>query len=735
MKITFDLETRSEAELGEVGTWNYSRHPSTKVLCLAYTIDHEDRTKYGMWLPPSELLRYQFNCSAYHKSLQGHFHVVRGNRVRIAAKRLEKIVDERVEVPLNECKLAKEKRQVTKGFKFDGFLIKPKFARLKLEMRPNNLIKALNRPDCIIEAHNVFFEKSIWFNILQPRHGFPTVADDKWRCSAALAASHSLPRALDKVGEILDLPVQKDQEGKLVMMQLAKPIKRDGEFVGWYNDPQRFTTLYSYCMDDVLSEREISKKLVSLSSNELKVWQLNQLMNTKGVPIDPDIVKGAITIIENYTKVLEARMAELTNGRLNNIRQTAILKIWLEERGVLTDSVDKSHVETILARKNLPDDVREVLEIRQKLGQTSTAKYIAMKNQLCSDNTIKDQYMYHGAISGRETGRGVQVSNLPRGTLVQTPEMLRDIKSGSWKIVKTHGDPMDVLSSCIRGAIAAPKGTKMLVSDFSNIEGRITAWVAGEQWKLDAFLANDKGEGPDIYKLAFAKAFEKEIDDVSKDDRQVGKILELACGYSGWLGAYHAMAGVYGVKVSDKEAKEQILKWRDRHPKLVPLWSALELAAKEAILTGREQVVNDKVAYDVKGDFLRCILPNGKALHYYKPLVEEVETPWGSKSMQVSYLASKGNGPPFRNGMWKGIFIENYAQGVAREILVEGMQRLTKYGYDVRLSTYDEVMALVPDNNDWTIEMFDEALAESPEWLKGMPLACEGFEDYHYRKD
>jgi DNA polymerase bacteriophage-type len=739
-KITFDLETRSEAELTSVGAWNYSLHESTRVLCLCYNVEAYKNGELvldrdAIWLPPEELVRYQFNCASQHKGLMGHWHASKGNLVRISAKRLGALLAARRQHKLNECSLAKERRHVSKGFKFEGFLTKPPLTKMRLESKPRLLCRALASDEYVIEAHNVFFEKSLYWNVLQPRYGFPDIDETRWRCSAALAASYGLPRALDKVGEILELPVQKNLDGKLVMQQLAKPIKKDGEFAGWYNDPQRFTTLYYYCMDDVRAEKEISKALEPLSLGELAVWQLNQKINKKGVPLDKDIVTGAISIIEGYTRELEARMAKLTDGRLNNIRQTAQLKLWLEENGILTDSVDKPSVEKILSRKRLPDAVRSVLEIRQKLGQTSTAKYPKMLAQLCPDGTIKDQYMYHGAISGRETSRGVQVANLPRGSLKQTQEMLDTIKFGSWRALSEYGDPMDVLSSCLRGTIAAPEGYKFLVSDYSNIEGRLTAWVAGEQWKLDAFKANDDGTGPDLYKVAYARAFGIEPEEVTGDQRQLGKIMELSCGFSGWVGAWQVMAKAYNIELKDDTVKDLIIKWRNQHPKLVSFWDELETAAKTAIITGEEQIVNDKVAFDVKGPFLRCRLPSGKYIHYYKPQLVDQETPWGEKKKSISYLASKGNGAPFRNVLWRGVFVENWAQSTAREILVGAMLTLEEQGHDIRMSVYDEIVSLVPCTSELTLRRFCDTMSIVPSWAKGLPLVAEGFECRNYSKN
>jgi DNA polymerase len=343
-----------------------------------------------------------------------------------------------------------------------------------------------------IEAHNVFFERSLWQNVLMPRYGFPSIPDSKWRCSAALASSYALPRALDKVGDSLELSIQKDATGKLNMLQMCKPrparSKEDPKGVYWHEDHKRMITLLEYCVVDVLAEREISNKLPPLTPSELEIWQLDQKINMRGIPLDKETINSAIEVSKNYTVFLEKEMDRLTKGRLTNIRQTAKLQLFLEEHGVLVDNVQKATIVEVLQRDNLPDIVRDILTIRQSLGQTSTAKYIKMKNIVGGDEVARDQFMYHGASTGRWAAKGFQPQNLPRGTIEATEEMFEDLRAGSWRVLEhKYGSVIDVLVSCIRGMIKAPSGNKFLVSDFSNIEGRVLAWIAGETWKVQAF--------------------------------------------------------------------------------------------------------------------------------------------------------------------------------------------------------------------------------------------------------
>lgn len=521
MKVTMDFETRSECDITTEGAWKYSQHSSTDVMCLAYAID--DRPA-KMWIPPKHAVRYIFNVRAKHKGLMGHFSRVKGKAKKVTKKMQDEYA---TKTPFEWGKAYNilEAKRVNKGWNWEGDLVLPIWSRYRIKSKPDFLSLINTVTDLEFEAHNAFFEKSVWENVCVPKYNFPKLDDTSWSCSAALAATRALPRALDKVGETLALPIQKNHDGKLVMMQLSRP-GQDGKF---NSDPLKLSTLYSYCLDDVRAEREVSKRLGTLNSFERRVWLLDQKINKRGVPLDVEVIKGAIKIIETYTKVLEEEMSKLTDGRLTNTRQVAALQLWLEENKVLVDNVQKATVEAVLNRTDISPKVRRVLEVRQALGQTSTAKYYAMLNFLCSDGTAKDQFMYSGASTLRWSGRGIQFQNLPRGALKVSEEVYAAIKSGSYRQLRLHGDVMDLLSSSIRGVAAAPEGFDFLDSDFSNIEGRVLAWIAGEEWKIKAFEDFDNGIGHDLYILAYARSFGIDTKDVDDAKRQIGKVMELAC--------------------------------------------------------------------------------------------------------------------------------------------------------------------------------------------------------------
>jgi DNA polymerase len=732
-KVTIDFETRSKVDIREVGAFQYSCHDSTEILCMAYDIENTltSFSETYLWIPPKYAFMYVFNRNASFKSLMNMFSLVKGTTKKLTKKRQEEIENEKKdpfvpELLRGDLKLFQKPLRVSWPV-MD--LIKDWTYGIKILSEPKFLFKLIqDNKVSEIEAHNVFFEKCIWWNVCMWKHNFPKVDVKIWRCSAALAAAHSLPRSLDGVGKTLNLPVKKSEEGKLVMLQMVKPNITGG----YYNDPDRFRALFEYCIDDVKAEKEISKKLGSLPAHEFKIWQLDQQINRRGITLDLETLQMGVRIIENYTKAIEKEMIEITNGKLENIRQTQKLMLFLEENGVLVDNVQKATVDSILQRQDLPDVVRRVLEIRQDLGQTSVSKYRKMLNMADIRGIARDQIMYYGAHSGRFSARGFQIHNFPRGTLEQSDELINSIRTGGWKRVQEHGNVMDVLSSCARGMVKAMEGNKFLVADFANIEGRVLGWVAKDKKTTKAFKDFDEGIGEDIYKLTYADSFNKDVKEVTKDERFIGKVATLALGYQGAKGAFMNMANAYGVSLPESTVIEVVQKWRDSHPEIVQLWYNVEAAAKKAIITKKEQIVNEYISYDIQGDFLYCNLPNSSRIVYYKPALEEV-IHFGRPSKKITFLSSKGGSSTFREDTYGGKLVENLVQRIARDLLCEAMIRIDPK-YPVSFHVHDEIVSHVPDTSEYNITEYEKLMAEVPSEYSGLPVAAEGFEAYRYRK-
>ncbi len=396
----------------------------------------------------------------------------------------------------------------------------------------------------IVRAFNAPFELGVWNNILVPRFGYPKLHPEQVRCTMAMAYAMALPGALENAAPAVGLAQRKDSLGKRIMLKLCKPYNDDPETPLFYtpeSNPEDFAILYEYCKQDVRVERELANRLLQLSSSEQQVWVDGYYRNQRGIQIDLPAVRKAIKVVEGEVKRINARVKELTGGRVTSVgTEHDRVADWLEDRGIINDGVNKAAVLELLKDADLPADVREVLKLRREAAKASTAKLRAMVNRASADGRARDIHQYHAAATGREGGRGIQAQNLTRGFL--KPKQVEDAiahMDNPLYLDAMYGDPMNVVSSCIRGFITAAPGNDLMACDYSNIEGRVTAWLAGEEWKLQAFRdydtitgqdehGKDLRKGPDIYLLSYAKSFGVSLEE-ALPHRQIGKVSELAC--------------------------------------------------------------------------------------------------------------------------------------------------------------------------------------------------------------
>lgn len=638
---------------------------------------------------------------------------------------------------------------------------------------PPELMSALNA-GALVFAHNAAFEFALWTHVLAPRYLWPTIPFEQFRCTAAMAAAMALPRDLAGAALAMGLPEQKDMAGKRLMLQLARPRRVDGEAIRWWEPadvPEKFERLYAYCAQDVEVERALTKRLRPLSASELRLFQLDHKINTRGVRVDLESVRCADVIVKKSLETLDRELAVRTRNAVTRATQAARLTEWLNEQGVDLERVDKAAVKAAL-KQELDPNLRRVLEIRQEAAKSSTAKLEAMKLRTSADGRSRETLLYHGASTGRWSGKGIQLQNLPRPRpSMKQPQVEAAIeamqsKDPAW--MDLWGPPLTVVSDCLRGLILADPGHELVMADFSNIEGRVLAWLAGEEWKLDAFRAYDRGEGPDLYKVAAAGIFGCAIDQVDDSRRQVGKVSELAQGYQGGHGAWISMGKNYNVTPGDvapvvKAATDPshwdtvlegydadnrfdlpadewvalrivIDAWRAKHPQIVEYWNNLDAAAMAAVREPGRQHKAGKVSFACAGNVLWCRLPSGRLLAYVDPKIRDVETPWGASRAAVTYMGVNSVTRKWeRNKGYGGLFAENVTQAVARDIMAEAMLRVEARGWPVILTIHDEVICETPEGLV-TPEEFGAVMRDLPGWASGLPVAAEGLASRRYRK-
>lgn len=613
-----------------------------------------------------------------------------------------------------------------------------------------------------LAAWNAFFEFGIWVNTL----GWPTTEYTQWSDTMAQAAAMALPLSLENCGKVLlnDSDMQKSKRGKLLIQRLCKPYR--GKRV---QDPEMLKELHDYCLQDVVAERAIDKMLLPLSTEEKKVWANDLRMNVQGIHIDMHSVGNAIEIMEQEIARLNAEVVSITKGALTDVAKRQQVQAYCEsEQGFTLDSYTKGYIAETLKRDDVPAVVRRLLEIRQKTGKTSTAKYTALTNVTANDGRIHGCTFYHGASTGRWSGRLFQPQNLPRPSFDDTDYAISLFYMKDPEILEmTYGDPMEVLSSCLRGMITTEPGNKLVVSDYNAIEGRVLAWLADEEHTV-----KDYYDGKDQYKVCATWMFDKPYADITKDERQAGKPADLGLGYGGGVAAFHQFAQVYHVDydrlydsmypnatAEEVEKAEQSAKffleknpglmstkhciaadlakqkWRNNRPATVEFWASLEEAALDAVREPGTKFTTGRITfciYDEAKSYLLCKLPSGRHIAYAKPKIKPGT--FGNPALWykgVNSVTRKWSDQQ----TYGGKLAENVTQAVARDLLAEALLRVADNGYPPVLSIHDEILSEVPDNDSKNIDEFDELLCVSPDWADGLPLLAKGFESYRYRKD
>jgi DNA polymerase bacteriophage-type len=744
--VTIDFETRSALDLGDYGAYCYAEHPTTEALCIAWQFPGQ----------PVQIVGIDANA------------------------------------PIDGSSIADLLAHVAAGR--------------------------------IVVAHNAAFEVVIWAMLRRRRPNvWPALTVAQTHCTMAAARAAALPGALDQLGAALGLPVQKDDEGKKLMLRMASPRKpKKGEPAGtyWQDGPELRARLMEYCKIDVVVQTMCWQALPKLSADERRLWALDQVINARGVGIDRAGCYAAQTAIAVETAALDAEIADLTGGTVPSARAGKALLTWLADRGCHLDNLQRTTVESALP--SATGDVRRALEIRQAVSKSSTAKLRPMLDMSASNGRARGTLSFHRATTGRWAGAGIQTQNLPRtpkGWKVATAEAViaalkRNDVAALAEMSAKWGGANKLVANCLRSLICAAPGYELYAADYSNIEGRGLAWLAGEAWKLDAFRAYDKvlygpdgkplrdnrGEvrraGFDLYRLAYSKSFGADPLMVDDDQRQIGKVQELALGYAGSIGAFLSMAANYNIDLDqiariaadaadpdewqaalnaydrieydpddeqDDDRDDELYSllqpfrgdprrglsrevwaaircivrgWRKGHPATVAFWKNLERAAIAAVDAWGTTWQVGPIAFAANRSGLRARLPSGRLLTYPQARVIRRENPkTGRTDAALVYMAAKGAARKWRwTRAYGGLLAENVTQAVARDGLAHALVKLEDAGFPVVMHVHDEIVAELPAGLGLSAE-FHRVCEALPPWAQGLPLVTgEPWHGERYRK-
>lgn len=575
-------------------------------------------------------------------------------------------------------------------------------------------------------AHNAFFEQCMWQNILVKKYGWPRIPIKQWRCTMAKALASAYPQSLDNVGQALQSKYQKNKAGRAVMLKLCKPNGK-GQ---WYEDPEDFEKLYQYCINDVAAEREIDKLLPDLIPREQMYWFLDQRINQRGISIDQTAVSKSLQFIEKYTRNLNEIVYATSGMQLDKVTRRQAVLDWCKSLGVEVPGYTKADVKTVLEQDRLPEAVRTVLETKLELGKTSVAKYTALNNSVSGDGRIRDTLIYHGATTGRWTGKLFQLQNLPRGNVKDVEAAIKMLKEDPLEDFELfYPDVMGTLSSCIRGMIIASEGCELYVGDYNAIEARVLFWLHGEAYGLKQYH-----EGTDIY-VDMAKRIYN-VTTVTKSQRELGKRAVLGCGYGMGAVKFSQTCTAQGQAIPDELAKRAVDAYRNTYNSVVAGWYAQESAAINTLTTKQDSVCGRiRWKMDPRGTLL-CQLPSGRCLSYPRAFLEYTDTPWGERKLTVHYYAVDSKTKRWGiERTYGGKITENITQAIARDILANAMFKVEQGGYPVIFSVHDEIVCDVPQGKGIdSVEDWGRLLVELPKWASGCPIKAECWKGKRYRK-
>lgn len=548
-----------------------------------------------------------------------------------------------------------------------------------------------------------------------------------WRCSMVWAATLGLPLSLEGVGTVLGLEKQKLTEGKELIRFFCVPCRETKSNGGRTrnlpeHDPEKWARFKAYNARDVETEMGIQQKLIKfpVSTDIWEEYHIDQEINDRGIGIDMELVRQAIRMDEQSREKLTAAMKKLTE--LDNPNSVAQMKQWLSENGMEVDSLGKKEVAAML--KDCPEELRPVLTLRQQLAKSSVKKYTAMQNAVCADSRARGMFQFYGANrTGRFAGRIIQLQNLPQNHLPDLAEARSLVRAGDYSAVEMiYEDVPDTLSQLIRTAFVPQNGRLFYVSDFSAIEARVIAWLAGENWRMEVF----KGGG-DIYCASASQMFKVPVEKngVNGHLRQKGKIAELALGYGGSVGALKAM-GALDMGLSEDELQPLVTPWRESNPKIVQLWWDVDRCVKAAVKNHSVSELHG-LKFECRSGMLFITLLSGRRLAYVKPHIGENR--FGGESVTYEGVGSVKKWERLESYGPK--FVENIIQGLARDILCYATRTLRCC--DIVAHVHDEL--IIEADGRMSLETLCEQMGRTPPWAEGLVLRADGYTTEFYRKD
>lgn len=647
---------------------------------------------------------------------------------------------------------------------------------------PHDLEMMLEDDGEVITAHNAMFDRGVFNlskNLRRP------IRLERWRCTMVRALSHSLPGGLELLCELMNVPVdmRKMAIGRQLVQLFCKPRPKNSTIrrATRFTHPEEWAQFIEYARYDVEAMRVLHHKLPkwnysdvpgTVGARELALWHRDQRINDRGMCVDVPMAKGVIAAVDKEQARLKLAGEDATYGGVESLTQRdVLLEYILRDYGIELPDLKGSTLERRIQDPDLPIELRDLLALRLQSVTTSTSKYRALIRGVSDDGRLRGTMQFNGASrTGRNTGRVFQPLNMPRPDKAYKPDDIEAFIASAKEDLADLAFPdiMGVASTSIRGTIIAPPGRKLIVSDLSNIEGRMAAWLSGEEWKLQAFRDFDNGIGADLYKVAYAKSFRIEPEEVDDgDQRQVGKVQELMLQYEGGVGAFVTGAATYRIDLEKmaeaaydtlptdtrKEAEEFLAwaikekrptyglserafvtcetfkrLWRRAHPNIASNWKQLKETVGEAIAGPGRTLTCRRLKIRVDGKWLRIVLPGGRALCYSAPRVND--------RGDLSYMGMNQYTRQWsRIKTYGGKLLENITQAASRDGLTDAEEPVEKAGYNIVLTVYDELATETPDTPEYTPAGLGAIMTKPYTWAPDLPLAYKAFETYRYRKD